>query len=102
MSYLIDCKTVAQGYLEWVAKAKAELDFTPCLVAVLFRPKQDPASQRYRDLILKDAASLGFSVRSHEAENEPELLSLIESLNADEDVTGIMVFYPLKASVADE
>lgn len=102
MAAILDCKTVAQGFLDKVALAKERLDNPPCLATVLFRPEQNPASKRYRDLILKDASALGIKAMSLEAEEENELLDVLADVNDDPDATGVVVFYPLKSKLADE
>jgi methylenetetrahydrofolate dehydrogenase (NADP+) / methenyltetrahydrofolate cyclohydrolase len=102
MTRSFDCRAIAGRYFEWAAREFKALKRKPHLATVLFRPKQNPASLQYRDLILKDAAKLGVSVDGHDAEDENELLALVRKLNADKTVTGIMLFYPLHASVKDE
>ncbi len=73
----------------------------PHLATVLFRPKQNPASLQYRDLILKDAQRLGVTVDGHEAEDEESLLALVRRLNHDHATTGVMLFYPLHCALKD-
>lgn len=99
---LFDCRGVAQEFLDWAAAEKRKLSFNPCLAAVLFKPRANPASLQYRDLILKDAARLGFETRGLEAASEPELLALIARLNDDGAVTGIVVLYPIGGKTKDE
>lgn len=74
----------------------------PRLATVLFRPDQNPASLKYRDLIVKDAERLGVAVEAHESQSEESLLAMVRGLNADRRVTGMMLFYPLRAAVHDE
>lgn len=102
MAAILDCRSVAQKYNDWVVAAKANLDFTPCLSTVLFRPSQNPSSLQYRDLILKDAQRLGLKTKSLEVSEEGELLKTIARLNDDDEITGVVVFYPLKTSLRDE
>lgn len=102
MARLIDCRGVASRYFDWAAREVAAMRRKPRLDTVLFRPQQNPASLKYRDLILKDAARLGVEVRGHEAETEESLLALVRRLNADKAATGIMLFYPLKCALKDE
>lgn len=99
---ILDCKAAAARYFDWVAREIAAMRRKPRLATVLFRPDQNPASLRYRDLIVKDAQRLGVVVEPHEAREEEELLALVRKLNADKAVTGAMLFYPLKAAVKDE
>jgi len=83
MARLIDCRGVASRYFDWAAREISAMRRKPRLEAVLFRPQQNPASLKYRDLILKDAERLGVAVRGHEVETEESLLALVRRLNAD-------------------
>ena len=102
MARLLDCRGIASRYFDWAAREVAAMKRRPRLATVLFRPKQNPASLQYRDLILKDAARLGVLVDGHEAEDEESLLALVRRLNASRAVSGVMLFYPLCAAVRDE
>ena len=70
MARLLDCRGIASRYFDWAAREVAAMKRKPRLATVLFRPKQNPASLQYRDLILKDAARLGVKVDGFEAEEE--------------------------------
>ena len=98
----LDCRGTAARYFEWAKREFAQLRRKPRLATVLFRPKLNPASLQYRDLILKDAARLGVAVDGHEAEDEETLLALVRKLNADRSTTGLMLFYPLNCALKDE
>ena len=102
MARLLDCRGIASRYFDWTAREFAAMKRKPRLATVLFRPKQNPASLQYRDLMLKDAARLGVIVDGHEAEDEESLLALVRRLNASRAVTGIMLFYPLCSALRDE
>ncbi|MDE2491991.1 MAG: bifunctional 5,10-methylenetetrahydrofolate dehydrogenase/5,10-methenyltetrahydrofolate cyclohydrolase [Elusimicrobia bacterium] len=102
MTRLLDCRALAARYMDWAAREVAAMRRPPRLATVLFRPKQNPASLKYRDLILKDAARVGARVDGHEAQEEEELIALVRRLNADRAATGIMLFYPLCAALRDE
>src|ERR1700758_5382409 len=102
MARLLDCRGIASRYSDWTAREVAALKRKPRLATVLFRPKQNPASLQYRDLILKDAARLGVLVDGHEAEDEEALLSLVHRLNRSRAIGGVMLFYPLCSAVRDE
>ena len=99
---ILDCKGAAARYFDWAAREIAAMKRKPRLATVLFRPDQNPASLRYRDLMVKDAERLGVVVEPHEAREEEELLALVRKLNADKAVTGMMLFYPLKSALKDE
>ena len=102
MARLLDCRGIASRYFDWAARECAAMKKKPRLATVLFRPKLNPASLQYRDLMLKDAARLGVAVDGHEAEDEESLLALVRRLNADSAVTGMMLFYPLCSALRDE
>src|SRR5579885_1693366 len=102
MTRLLDCRAVAGRYFDWAAREVKGMRRKPHLATILFRPEQNPASLKYRDLILKDAARVGVTVDGHEARDEEALLALIKRLNARASVTGIMLFYPLCSALRDE
>src|ERR1035437_9288018 len=102
MARLLDCRGIASRYFDWAARECAAMKRKPRLATVLFRPKLNPASLQYRDLMLKDAARLGVRVDGHEAEDEESLLALVRRLNRSSAVSGVMLFYPLCAALRDE
>jgi 5,10-methylene-tetrahydrofolate dehydrogenase/methenyl tetrahydrofolate cyclohydrolase len=102
MARLLDCRGIASRYFDWATREVAVMKRKPRLATILFRPKQNPASLQYRDLMLKDAARLGVHVDGHEAEDEEALLALVRRLNRSSAVSGIMLFYPLCAALRDE
>lgn len=102
MTHVLDCRGLAEGYFAWVRERRAELPFTPGLATVTLKGHTDAGSVQYRDMILKDARSLGMLSRSVEARDEAELTAAIENLNADHEVQGIVVMYPLRAKRPDE
>jgi methylenetetrahydrofolate dehydrogenase (NADP+)/methenyltetrahydrofolate cyclohydrolase len=81
---------------EHVARLKAEQGITPGLAVVLVG--EDPASQVYVRSKGKMTLEVGMKSVEHRLEadtSEAELLSLIEALNADESIHGILVQLPL-------
>jgi len=81
---------------EHVARLKAEQGITPGLAVVLVG--EDPASQVYVRSKGKMTLEVGMISVEHRLEadtSEAELLSLIEALNADESIHGILVQLPL-------
>lgn len=98
---VLDCRAVAEGFFAWIRARRAELPFTPGLATVTLKGHTDAGSVQYRDMILKDARSLGFLARSVEARDEAELTAAIENLNADHEVQGVVVMYPLRAHRPD-
>ncbi|MBI5631853.1 MAG: bifunctional 5,10-methylenetetrahydrofolate dehydrogenase/5,10-methenyltetrahydrofolate cyclohydrolase [Elusimicrobia bacterium] len=102
MPAILDCRSAAQEFLDWVSRELATLNFTPCLSTVLVKSHVNAGSLQYRDLIAKDAEKLGIKLQSLEVADQRELLKLIPRLNGDKKVTGIMVFYPIGGAVAEE
>lgn len=98
----LDCRSVAKEFRDWVVSARDGLSRPPGLATVLLRPESAPASRRYRDLILKDAAELGFKTRNVEPRDEKALGEELAALQSDADVSGVVVFYPLKSTLSDE
>lgn len=99
MAVVIDGKQVAQSYRlklkEEVARLKEER-IQPKLTVILIG--EDPASQSYVRGKEKAAQEIGMDsdlIRLPEETNESELLHLIERLNADASVHGILVQLPL-------
>lgn len=102
MTKTLDCRAVAAKYFDWVKEARADTPRKPVLATVLYTPAKNPSSVQYRDLMLKDAARLGVEAKSFEAETEEALLKLVDKLNRNPKISGVMVFYPLQAGVPDE
>ncbi|WP_081776650.1 bifunctional methylenetetrahydrofolate dehydrogenase/methenyltetrahydrofolate cyclohydrolase FolD [Exiguobacterium artemiae] len=99
MAVVIDGKQVAQSYRlklkEEVARLK-EQRIQPKLTVILIG--EDPASQSYVRGKEKAAQEIGMDsdlIRLSEETKESELLHLIERLNADASVHGILVQLPL-------
>ena len=76
---------------------------SPHLVVILVG--EDPASQSYVKGKGKDAEEVGFkstTIRKPESISEEELLSLIQELNNDEGVDGILVQLPLPKHIDED
>jgi methylenetetrahydrofolate dehydrogenase (NADP+)/methenyltetrahydrofolate cyclohydrolase len=90
---------VAQDVKERVKKAVEELKasgITPCLATVLVG--DDPASATYVNSKQKTAKELGIATRDHRLAatfKQHELLELVQLLNSDPEVHGILVQLPL-------
>jgi methylenetetrahydrofolate dehydrogenase (NADP+)/methenyltetrahydrofolate cyclohydrolase len=100
MAKKIDGKAFAVGLRERVGKAVAQLQqdhgLVPGLAVVLVG--EDPASQVYvrnKGKQTLEAGMRSFEHRLSDATSETELLVLIDQLNADPDVHGILVQLPL-------
>lgn len=93
---ILDGKVVAAAVKNEVATAVADLAVAPGLATVLVG--DDPASHAYVRGKRRDAAEVGIHSIHHELAGDiaqEELLELIDRLNADEGVDGILVQLPL-------
>ncbi|WP_386694798.1 bifunctional methylenetetrahydrofolate dehydrogenase/methenyltetrahydrofolate cyclohydrolase FolD [Lonepinella sp. MS14435] len=87
---------VAQKIAEYVAQGKR----SPCLAVILVGA--DPASQVYVGSKRKSCAEIGIQSKSYdlpETTSETELLNLIDELNQDQTVDGILVQLPLPKQI---
>ncbi len=101
---IIDGKAFAAGVRERVTKEiaalKADHDFMPGLAVVLVG--EDPASQVYVRSKGKQTVEVGMNSFEHKLDaetSEQDLLSLIDKLNTDEAVNGILVQLPLPGHI---
>ncbi|WP_145554900.1 bifunctional methylenetetrahydrofolate dehydrogenase/methenyltetrahydrofolate cyclohydrolase FolD [Yersinia canariae] len=101
---IIDGKTIAQQVRNEVAalvqKRLAAGKRAPGLAVVLVG--ENPASQIYVASKRKACEEVGFISRSYDlpmATTEAELLALIDSLNSDSEIDGILVQLPLPAGI---
>lgn len=101
---IIDGKTIAQQVrLEVAEKVKQRLadgKRAPGLAVVLVG--EDPASQIYVGSKRRACEEVGFISRSYDlpvTTSESELLALIDALNNDGDIDGILVQLPLPAGI---
>ena len=101
---IIDGKTIAQQVrnevAEQVKQRLAAGKRAPGLAVVLVG--ENPASQIYVASKRKACEEVGFISRSYDlpaATTEPELLALIDKLNADNEIDGILVQLPLPAGI---
>jgi methylenetetrahydrofolate dehydrogenase (NADP+)/methenyltetrahydrofolate cyclohydrolase len=93
---LIDGKAVAAGIRERVREQVAELARAPGLATILVG--DDPASAVYVRMKREDCAEVGIESFHHEPGgdvSQEALVALIEALNADERVHGILLQLPL-------
>lgn len=103
MAEIIDGKSVAAEVVEGVKKSAATLaehGVKPGLAVVIVG--QDPASQVYVANKSRTAKECGFHSVQHTlaAEtSEAELVALVEALNADPDIHGILVQLPLPGHI---
>jgi methylenetetrahydrofolate dehydrogenase (NADP+)/methenyltetrahydrofolate cyclohydrolase len=104
-SNLIDGKAFAaklrSQVADKVAALKAKHGITPGLAVV--RVGEDPASEIYVRNKAKQTREAGMNSYEHvldAATSEPDLLSLVEQLNADPAVHGILVQLPLPEQIS--
>ena len=103
---IIDGKKIAQLVRADIAqkvKSLKEKGINPCLAVILVG--ENPASVSYVTGKRKALAEAGMTDRSEilsESTTEAELLSLIEKLNADKSVHGILVQLPLPAHINED
>jgi methylenetetrahydrofolate dehydrogenase (NADP+)/methenyltetrahydrofolate cyclohydrolase len=103
MATVIDGKAIARKVRAEVAHAVVELQargITPGLAVVLVG--SDPASETYVRSKARACIEVGITPFDHrlpEDTSETELMALIERLNADEHVDGILVQIPLPAGI---
>ena len=100
---ILDGKLVASIVKDEVASAVANLDFVPGLATVLVG--DDPASHSYVRGKRRDAEQVGIRSIHHELDasvSQTELESLIDDLNRDGDVDGILVQLPLPGALDSE
>jgi len=96
MAILIDGKALAARIRAQVREEAARLPRPPALAVVL--AGDDPASQIYVRGKERDCAECGIRTRTHRLPAETrreELLALIDALNRDDAVDGILVQLPL-------
>jgi methylenetetrahydrofolate dehydrogenase (NADP+)/methenyltetrahydrofolate cyclohydrolase len=101
---IIDGKAYAEGLRARIGKAvtklKAENGLTPGLAVVLVG--EDPASKVYVANKAKQTVEVGMNSWEHRLDastSEPELLALVDKLNNDPKVHGILVQLPLPKQI---
>ena len=103
---IIDGKQVAADVRAEVAAKVAELNkkgIAPCLAVILVG--ENPASVSYvtgKQKALVEVGMVDRSVHLPESTSEEELLKLIDELNADDSVHGILVQLPLPKHINEE
>jgi methylenetetrahydrofolate dehydrogenase (NADP+)/methenyltetrahydrofolate cyclohydrolase len=100
---ILDGKLVASRVKEEVAAAVSDLGYTPGLATVLVG--DDPASHSYVRGKRRDAVQVGIHSIHHELPvsiSQQELTALVEELNADPEVDGILVQLPLPEGLDSE
>ena len=99
MAVIMDGKALAVKVKQQQKEAADALKakgITPCLAVVIVG--EDPASKVYVAGKIRDCGEVGIESREYalpEATTQEELLALVEKLNADDAVSGILVQLPL-------
>lgn len=106
MATIIDGKAfankVSNNLAEEVKQLQAQHQLRPCIAVVLVG--EDPASQVYVRNKIKRCEELGIESREHRLDDttsQAELLSLIDELNNDSNVHGILVQLPVPDQIDD-
>lgn len=100
---ILDGKAVAEAAKEEVASLVSGLAYQPGLATVLVG--DDPASHTYVRGKRRDAAQVGIASIHHElsdATSQQDLEELIDTLNADDSIDGILVQLPLPPGLDSE
>lgn len=100
---ILDGRLVARTVKDEVADAVSELGYRPGLATVLVG--DDPASHSYVRGKRRDAEEVGIRSIHHEldASTKPaDLYAVLEALNSDEEVDGILVQLPLPGELDGE
>jgi methylenetetrahydrofolate dehydrogenase (NADP+)/methenyltetrahydrofolate cyclohydrolase len=100
---ILDGKAVAEAAKEEVASIVSGLAYQPGLATVLVG--DDPASHTYVRGKRRDAAHVGIASVHHElseATSRQDLEELIDTLNADDSIDGILVQLPLPPGLDSE
>ena len=96
-------KAIKEEVAAEVAELKEKSGISPCLVVV--RVGEDPASEVYVKSKVKTARELGIiSEHRHLPDDvsEEELLAVVDELNDNDDVDGILVQLPLPKQINDK
>lgn len=99
----LDGKEAAAALVDELKSQVAQLPYTPLLAFI--RVGEDPASASYVKSKERLAERAGVASQVHvlaESSSEAHVLQLIERLNADADVDGILVQLPLPAGLSEE
>lgn len=91
--------TIAKQYVEEITAQVKSLEFKPKLVG--FLANDDPAAQMYANWTGKTCESLGFTYELRLVDKN-ELESALISANNDDDVNGIMVYFPVFGDNQDQ
>jgi methylenetetrahydrofolate dehydrogenase (NADP+)/methenyltetrahydrofolate cyclohydrolase len=97
---IIDGKSIAATLMDQIAAQVAQMDKKPCLAVILVG--DDPASHVYVGNKIKACAKTGIISVEHRlaaTATEGDIAAVIDQLNADADVNGILLQLPLPAGL---
>jgi len=100
---IIDGKEIAKKIREEIKKEVDKLGKTPGLAVVLVG--ENPASQVYVNMKEKDSKEVGFYSEKHVLKSDTEfgeLIALVNQLNNDPKIHGMLVQLPLPDSLEDQ
>lgn len=100
MAVIINGKETSERIINEICAETSGLTVKPCLAVILVG--HDPASELYVRNKRKDCEKCGFESREFrpdESVTQDELLSLIDELNCDSSVDGILVQLPLPEQI---
>lgn len=103
MATILDGKALAAEICSQIAEEAAALPRPPCLAAVLVG--EDAASQIYVRNKERDCVKCGIQSRRYDLPDsitQEELLALVDGLNRDEGIDGILVQLPLPAHISED
>ncbi len=103
MAEIIDGKKVSEDIRGEIKDEISKLGVSPTLVVVLVG--EDPASQVYVRMKGKGCVDVGIKSVEHklsETTSQEELLKLINELNSDKEVNGILVQLPLPSAIDEK
>ena len=106
MARLIDGKLISKQIKDELKEEAAQLKeqgIVPCLAVI--QVGHDPASTVYVNNKKKACAYVGIESKAFELEediSQQELLNLVESLNQDDSVNGILVQLPLPKHIDED
>lgn len=103
MAVVMDGKELAQVIKKNIMGQVESSDITPCAASVLVG--DEPSSKKYVELKGKDCRSVGINFQTHQLPKdvlEEELLGLIDELNEDSEIHGIIIQLPLPQKLSAE
>ncbi|MDD4715129.1 MAG: bifunctional 5,10-methylenetetrahydrofolate dehydrogenase/5,10-methenyltetrahydrofolate cyclohydrolase [Oscillospiraceae bacterium] len=103
MAVIMDGRALARSYKERIAAQTAVMSHPPALAVILVG--NDPASRTYVTNKEKDCAECGIISKEYALSvdtKEEDLLSLLEKLNRQPEIDGVLVQLPLPAGISED